>query len=89
MITITITINHLCFTQNAIRVRKWQEVVAYIETNKRNPSRYSPEERGAYFNWLRHNRKSYNAREMKEERMEMISELLELMEENMYKNQYA
>lgn len=35
---------------------KWKEVMDFITTNKRNPSKYIDEERGLYVNWLRHNR---------------------------------
>ena len=40
---------------------KYQEVVTFIETNKRNPSKYDAEERGDYYTWLKHNRKQMNA----------------------------
>ena len=69
-------------------MRKYEEVVAFIEKNKRNPSKYNPEERGAYCNWLRHNKKLYNAGEMKLERVEKFKELLALTEAYRRKNQY-
>ena len=40
----------------------------FIETNKRNPSK-NDEDRGKLLNWLRHNRQSFAAREMNEERI--------------------
>lgn len=55
-------------TQDAAWIQKYNEVVAFIETNKRNPSKHSDEERGQYLNWIKHNRKLYAAGEMKEER---------------------
>ena len=67
---------------------KYNEVKGFIETNKRNPSKYDAEERGRYGNWLRHNRKLYNAGEMRPERVEPFRELLELMERHRHKNQY-
>ena len=67
---------------------KYNEVKGFIETNKRNPSKYDAEERGRYGNWLRHNRKVYNAGEMKEERVEKFEELMELRERYRRKNQY-
>ena len=67
---------------------KYNEVVAFIETNKRNPSKHSDEERGNYCNWLRHNRKLFNAGALKGERIEMFKELLELMDKYKHKNQY-
>ena len=75
-------------TQNEIWSNKYKEVVAFIERNKRNPSKYDPEERGLYLNWLRHNRKLYNAGELKPERMEMFRELIVLGERYKRVNQY-
>ncbi|MBR5174329.1 MAG: helicase associated domain-containing protein [Bacteroidales bacterium] len=75
-------------TQDELWLNKYQEVVAFIERNKRNPSRYDDEERGKYCNWLRHNRKLLKAGEMKEERMEKFRELVELMERYRRVNQY-
>ncbi|MBR3406450.1 MAG: hypothetical protein IKG92_06090 [Bacteroidales bacterium] len=67
---------------------KYQEVVAFIETNKRNPSKHSDEERGRYLNWMKHNRKLYAAGEMKPERVEAFKKLVELSERYRRKNQY-
>ncbi len=55
-------------TQDALWLKKYQEVKAFIETNHRNPSRHNPEERFKYCNWLKHNKKLLNAGEMKEVR---------------------
>lgn len=51
--------------QDEAWMQKYQEVVAFIKTNKRNPSKHSDEERGRYLNWMKHNRKLYAAGEMK------------------------
>ena len=67
-------------TQDEIWNNKFKEVIAFIETNKRNPSKYDPEERGKYGNWLRHNRKLYNAGELKPERAAPFQRLLDLCE---------
>jgi len=75
-------------TQDEIWNNKYKEVVAFIETNKRNPSKYNPEERGLYLNWLRHNRKLYNAGELKPERVARFRELLALSERYRRKNQF-
>ena len=75
-------------TQDILWQMKYQEEVMFIETNKRNPSKHSDEERGRYLNWLKHNRKLYTAGEMKEERMTMFKELLELSEKYKHVNQY-
>ena len=57
-------------TQDELWQNKYQEVVAFIETNKRKPSKHDDEERGRYLNWMKHNRKVYVAGEMKEEGVE-------------------
>ncbi len=75
-------------TQDEAWLKKYDDVITFIETNKRNPSKNNPEERGAYLNWIKHNRKMMNAGEMKEDRVERFSGLLELMEKNKRVNQY-
>lgn len=75
-------------TQDAIWKKKYEEVVSFIQKNKRNPSKYDPEERGLYVNWLRHNRKLYNAGELKPERVKLFEDLLSLSEQYRRKNQY-
>lgn len=75
-------------TQDEAWMAKYKEVVSFIETNKRNPSRYDDEERGLYLNWFKHNRKLYNSGEMKPERVEKFKELLSLTEVYRRKNQY-
>ncbi len=67
---------------------KWKEVMDFITTNKRNPSKYIDEERGLYVNWLRHNRKLYNAGELKLGRADKFKELLSLSERYKRKNQH-
>ena len=68
---------------------KYNEVKNFIETNKRNPSKHVPEERGQCLNWIKHNRKLFAAGVLKENRVEQFKELLGLMEEYKRKNQYA
>lgn len=67
-------------TQDERWFAKYNEVKTFIETNKRNPSRYDANERGLYVNWLRHNKKLYTSREMKQDRMGLFKELLGLAE---------
>ena len=67
---------------------RYNEVKNFIETNKRNPSRYDPTERGLYCNWLHHNRKQMNSGTMKPERVEKFRKLLEMTEQYRRKNQY-
>lgn len=69
-------------------MKKYQEVMTFIETNHRNPSRYNPEERGLYLNWLKQNRKLLNAGKMKDERKTLFLKLLELGEVYKRVNQY-
>ena len=70
---------------------KWQarydEVVKFIQTNKRNPSKHRIEEHD-HLNWLKANRKVMNAGTMKAERVEKFRKLLELTEQYRRKNQY-
>ena len=66
---------------------RYQEVKSFIETNKRNPSKYRIEEHDM-MNWLKANRKILNAEQMKPERVEKFKELLAMMEQHRRKNQY-
>lgn len=66
---------------------RYQEVMTFIETNKRNPSKYAPEERNMY-NYLKHTRKQMNQGLLKPERVEEFKKLQELMERYKRKNQY-
>ena len=75
-------------TQDEKWITKYNEVKTFIVTNKRNPSRYDPMERGLYCNWLHHNRKQMNAGTLKPERVEKFRKLLEMTEQYRRKNQY-
>lgn len=66
---------------------KYDEVMSFIETNHRNPSKHRIEEHDM-LNWLKANRKAMNAGRMKEEREEKFRRLLEMMEHYRRKNQY-
>lgn len=66
---------------------RYNEVVDYIDSNHRNPSKHRIEEHDM-LNWLKANRKALNAGKMKPERLEMFRNLLSLMEEYKRKNQY-
>lgn len=67
---------------------RYKEVRTFIETNKKNPSKFIPEERGQFLNWIKHNRKLYAAGELKPERLEKFKELLALMEKYKRVNLY-
>ena len=66
---------------------RYNEVVEFIESNHRNPSKHRIEEHDM-LNWVKANRKALNAGKLKDERVERFKELLELMEENKHVNQY-
>ncbi len=66
---------------------RYNEVVAFIDANKRNPSRHRLEEHD-YLNWLKANRKALNAGKMKPERVEKFRELLGMMEQYRRVNQW-
>ena len=67
---------------------RYEEVVTFIETNKRNPSKHRIEEHDM-LNWVKANRKHLNGGTLKVERVEKFKELLALIEENKRKNQYV
>jgi len=67
---------------------RYEEVKAFIENNKRNLSRHRIEEHDM-LNWLKANRKRLNAEELREPRLSMFKELLEIGEKYKRKNQYV
>ena len=75
-------------TQDERWLLRYNEVKAFIEGNKRNPSKHRIEEHDM-LNWLKANRKLMNKGEMKEERKALFLELLDLIEQNKRKNQYV
>ena len=66
---------------------RFKEVVSFIETNHRNPSKHRIEEHDM-LNWVKANRKVMNSGKMKPSRVEKFEKLLALMEENKRVNQY-
>lgn len=74
-------------TQEERWIAKYNEVVDFIETNHRNPSRHRIEEHDM-LNCLKANRKLVNAGKMKLERVDIFKELLGLIEQYKRKNQY-
>ena len=75
-------------TQEERWIVRYNEVVVFIETNHRNPSKYRIEEHDM-LNWMKANRKKMNAGELKEPRLGKFKELLSLAEEYKRINQYA
>ena len=67
---------------------RYNEVMEFITSNHRNPSKYRLEEHDM-LNWLKANRKHMNAGMLKEERIEAFEKLLELMEEYKRVNQWC
>ena len=74
-------------TQDEKWQARYEEVVAFIETNKRNPSKHRLEEHDM-LNWLKQQRKLKNKGELKAERAEMLERLLSLWEEYKRVNQW-
>ena len=75
-------------TQDEKWLLKYNEVMAFIEKNKRNPSRYDDNERGLYCNWIKHNKKLMKSGELKPNRVELFEGLLAKMEGCRRVNQY-
>lgn len=67
-------------------LKRYNEVMEFIETNHRNPSKYRIEEHDM-LNWLKANRIKLNAGGMMSERVEPFSKLLALAEKYKCVNQ--
>lgn len=67
---------------------RYNEVVEFIKTNHRNPSRHRIEEHDM-LNWLKANRKVMNAGLLKADRVEPFKQLLGLIEKNKHVNQWV
>lgn len=74
-------------TQDERWLAKYNEVMDFLESNHRNPSRHRLEEHDM-LNWLKANRKKMNAGELLEPRLGKFKELLVLCEKYKHKNQY-
>ena len=74
-------------TQDERSLAKYNEVMDFMETNNRNPSRHRIEEHNM-LNWVKATRKKMNAGELKEERVEMFQKLLEMGKKYKRVNQY-
>jgi hypothetical protein len=77
----------MSMTQDEKWILKYNELVEFINTNHRNPSRHRIEEH-LMLNWVKQQRKLVNAGKLKEERGELFSQLMALMEQYKRKNQY-
>ena len=74
-------------TQEERWQRRYEEVKSFIESNRRNPSKYVPEER-LMVHFLKRGRKMLNAGELAEPRLGMFKELLELSNRYKHINQW-
>ena len=74
-------------TQEEKWLIKYNEVMEFINTNHRNPSKHRIEEHNM-LNWVKQQRKLLNAGTLKPERVERFMELLALMEEYKRVNQW-
>ena len=67
---------------------RYNEVVEFIETYHRNPSKHRIEEHDM-LNWMKANRKALNAGKLKPERVELFNQLLAMCEKCKRINQYT
>lgn len=74
-------------TQDERWMVRYEEMMAFIESNHRNPSKHRIEEHD-FLNWLKANRKALNAGKMKIKRVEKFRRLLEMTEQYRRKNQW-
>ena len=74
-------------TQDERWIELYNEVIAFIMENHRNPSHHFYEERNMH-SWVRHNRKMMKAGEMKEDRRDLFKGFIDLCERYRRKNQW-
>lgn len=74
-------------TQDERWLAKYNEVMDFIGTNHRNPSRHRLEEH-LLLNFIKHNRKLLHAGKLKEPRLSLFKDLLSLCEKYKRVNQY-
>lgn len=74
-------------TQDERWMKRYEEVMVFIKSYHRNPSRHRIKEHDM-LNWVKANRKRMNASQLKESRLGMFKELLALSEQCRRKNQY-
>jgi hypothetical protein len=74
-------------TQDELWLQKWRELMDFLETNHRRPSKFIPEQRNMR-TWWKHNKKLLNAGSMKEDRVALFNQLLEVGEKYRRVNQY-
>lgn len=75
-------------TQEERWLTNYNEIMDFMEANKRRPSKFIDEERGMR-NWWKHQQKLLNASELKVERIKLFNQLLENGKKYKHKNQYV
>ena len=75
-------------TQEERWLIRYNEVVDYIVSNHRNPSKHRIEEHDM-LNWVKQQRKLQNAGKLNLNRVEAFKKLMALIEENKRVNQYS
>ena len=74
-------------TQDERWLTRYNEVIEFISSNQRNPSKHRIEEHDM-LNWVKANRKALTAGKLKLERVESFKRLMEMMEQYRRKNQW-
>lgn len=74
-------------TQEEKWLKNYEEVVDFIGTNHRTPSKHRLEEHDM-LSWVKQQRKLLNAGKLRDERLEPFQRLLDIWEENKRVNQY-
>ena len=74
-------------TQDERWIKRYEEVMAFIESNNRNPAKHRIEEHDM-LNWVKANRKALNAGKLKPERVEAFKRLLAMSEQYRRVNQW-
>ncbi len=80
-------INGSTMTQDERWLKRYQDVMDFMEKNHRNPSKYVDAERGLR-NWVKQQKKLMNAGALEGQRLKMFNELLALGERYKRVNQY-
>ncbi len=75
-------------TQDERWLAKYNEVMDFLESNHRNPSKHYDEEKLKY-HWVKHTKKQLNQGLLKPDRVEMFNKLLSLAEQYKHVNQYV
>lgn len=75
-------------THDELWLSRYREIMAFMTSNHRRPSKYSPEERLMH-DWWKHNKKLMNAGQLKPERVALFEGLLKEGERLRRVNQFG